>query len=223
VKTGYTFTGWDLSFTNVISPLTVTAQWTAITYTIAYNKNANDAAGSTANSPHTYDTAKALTANGFTRTGYTFAGWSANADGTGASYTNSQSVINLTATANATVTLYAKWRNQNTMFYGIVTTGTVNAIKSGNETAFNAQITSGKVVESDITIAGKTLTFSGDGHWCIFVPASLGLVTIRDAGMVDVTDSFPKTDITIEGILYYMHNSSISGPQTGLKLNLSYN
>ncbi|WP_460988806.1 InlB B-repeat-containing protein, partial [Staphylococcus aureus] len=49
-------------------------------------------------------TAKTLTANAFTRTGYTFQGWTTNADGTGTTYTNSQSV-----TLYSNVTLYAKW------------------------------------------------------------------------------------------------------------------
>jgi uncharacterized repeat protein (TIGR02543 family) len=56
----------------------------------------------------TYDTAQNLTANGFTRTGYDFAGWATSAGGT-AAYTNGQSVSNLTVTGGATVTLYAKW------------------------------------------------------------------------------------------------------------------
>ena len=82
--------------------------WTPITYTIKYDGNGNTS-GSTASSSHTYDVAKNLTANGFAKTGYTFAGWNTKSDGTGTSYANSASVKNLTTTNNATVTLYAKW------------------------------------------------------------------------------------------------------------------
>jgi hypothetical protein len=39
----------------------------------------------------------------------TFAGWNTQADGSGASYTDSQSIKNLTTRAGATVTLFAKW------------------------------------------------------------------------------------------------------------------
>jgi len=84
------------------------AQWTANTYTVEYNGNGNTG-GSTASSSHTYDTEKALTANGYTKTGYTFAGWNTKADGTGTKYANKASVKNLTATNKGTVTLYAQW------------------------------------------------------------------------------------------------------------------
>lgn len=53
----------------------------------------------------TYDTAQALTANAFSRTGYTFAGWATSASGSVA-YSNKQSVKNLAT--SGTVTLYAK-------------------------------------------------------------------------------------------------------------------
>ena len=48
--------------------------WIGNSYTINYN--ASGGTGTTASSSHVYGTAKALTSNGFTRTGYTFAGWS---------------------------------------------------------------------------------------------------------------------------------------------------
>lgn len=78
------------------------------TYTVTYNGN-GATGGSTANSSHTYNTAKALTANGYTRAGYSFAGWNTAANGSGTSYSNQQSVSNLTATHGGTVTLYAQW------------------------------------------------------------------------------------------------------------------
>lgn len=81
--------------------------WEPNTYNVKYN--ANGGTGTMSNSIHTYDTAKALTANAFTRTGYTFAGWNTKADGTGTSYANQASVKNLTSTAGATVNLYAQW------------------------------------------------------------------------------------------------------------------
>ena len=58
----------------------------------------------------TYDeSATELTANAFTKTGYTFTGWNTQADGKGTSYTDKQSVNNLTTENEATVTLYAVW------------------------------------------------------------------------------------------------------------------
>ncbi len=81
--------------------------WTPITYTIKYDGNGNTS-GSTANSSHTYDQARALTANGFAKTGYTFAGWATSKTGE-VIYSDQESVINLSSTQNDTITLYAKW------------------------------------------------------------------------------------------------------------------
>ncbi|GHV09771.1 hypothetical protein FACS1894162_1120 [Bacteroidia bacterium] len=116
---GYTFGGWynEAACTNLVANggtsytpsanRTLYAKWTANTYTVTYNGNGNTS-GSTASSSHTYDMAKTLTANGFSKTAYTFMGWATSASGS-VSYTNGQSVSNLTVTQGATVTLYAKW------------------------------------------------------------------------------------------------------------------
>ena len=77
--TGYTtsFSSWSSTSGTISANTSITANFTrtANTYTVAYNGNGNTG-GSTANSTHTYDTAKALTTNGYTKTGYTFTGWS---------------------------------------------------------------------------------------------------------------------------------------------------
>ena len=139
-RTGYTFQGWSTnssaSTATYAAGGTYTgnadaklyAVWKANTYTVAYNGNGSNG-GSTANSSHTYDAAKNLTANGFTRkftvtydaatnggtcgtanatATATFNGWATSAGGAKV-YNNSQSVTNLTATNGATVDLYAKW------------------------------------------------------------------------------------------------------------------
>lgn len=117
-RTGYTFAGWtgsngttaskSVSVTKgTIGNLNYTANWTANTYRIAYNKNGGS--GTMLSSTHTYDVEKALTKNTFTRTGYTFAGWNTESDGSGTSYEDGSYVKNLTATASGTITLYAQW------------------------------------------------------------------------------------------------------------------
>ncbi|WP_372971475.1 InlB B-repeat-containing protein [Marinobacter sp.] len=108
-REGYSFLDWDpeLPATMPAGDLDLTAQWTANTYSIAYD--ANEGTGTTADSSHTYDTASALTSNGFTREGYSFAGWNTAADGSGTSYADGESVTDLSATNGATVTLYAQW------------------------------------------------------------------------------------------------------------------
>ncbi len=120
-KTGYTFKGWSEtkggavkytngeSVTNLAETGTVTlyAVWEANSYTIKFNGNGSTS-GSTADKAMTYDKADNLTANGFSKTGYTFAGWSTSSTGSKA-YSDKESVKNLTAEANGTVTLYAIW------------------------------------------------------------------------------------------------------------------
>ena len=116
-RAGYQFAGWYTStasnasrVTTIPSSANVTyyAHWTGNTWYVAFNGNGHTG-GSTATETFTYGTAKALTANGFTRTGYQFNGWNTNAAGTGTNYSNGQSVSNLTTTNKGTVNLYAKW------------------------------------------------------------------------------------------------------------------
>ena len=114
VRTGYTWSSWSDGNTARSRTITVnemrglTANATPNSYTVQYRSTYGT--GSTASSSHTYDENKALTSNGFSRTGYTFLGWSTSATATTATYTNGQSVKNLTATPNGTVTLYAVWQ-----------------------------------------------------------------------------------------------------------------
>lgn len=146
------------------------ANWVANTYTVSYN--ANGGSGTTASSSHTYDTSKALTSNGFSKTGYTFSGWNTKADGSGTSYTNAQSVKNLTATQGANITLYAQWK-VNTYTYNInyksstgkslgtsTVSGTFGSSKSVSAPAKTGYTTpSAQTVKFDSTSA-KTITFT---------------------------------------------------------------
>lgn len=62
------------TFRNITANHTISVTFAPITYTIKYNGN-GATSGTTASSTHTYDEEKELTANGFSRTGYNFAGW----------------------------------------------------------------------------------------------------------------------------------------------------
>ena len=126
VCTGYTFGGWATSAggAKAYDPgasytadatLSLYAVWTPITYTVQYNAN-GATGGATASSNHTYGTAKALTANGFTKTGYNFKGWSTAVNpaiDAAINYANGQNVSNLTAVDGETVNLYAVWAHVN--------------------------------------------------------------------------------------------------------------
>ena len=124
-RTGYIFIGWAKSASATttayddgqsVSNLTTTsggtvnlyAVWQANAYTIKFNKNGGT--GTMANLAMTYDVAKALTANAFQRVNYKFMGWATSASATTATYTDKQSVSNLTATPDGTVNLYAVWK-----------------------------------------------------------------------------------------------------------------
>ena len=112
-KTGYIFAGWATSsggsvvYTNAQSitlyaATTLYAKWTANTYAVTFNINSGTS-GSMSTQSFTAGTPFALTTNGFSRTGYTFAGWATSSAGS-VVYTNTQS-----ATLYAATTLYAKW------------------------------------------------------------------------------------------------------------------
>ncbi|WP_394895258.1 InlB B-repeat-containing protein [Bifidobacterium longum] len=122
-RDGYTFTGWKRAdnqqaygdgqwVTNLTTQpngiVTMVAQWSANEAHIRYNPN--PPAGKTAGGNgtpnwdgHTGDT-PAIGGNGWTIDGYTFAGWTTNADGSGTKYAPGASW-----TANGTLTLYAQW------------------------------------------------------------------------------------------------------------------
>ncbi len=86
------------------------AKWTPYTYIVKYN--ANGGTGTMSSSTHTYDISKALTANTFERTNYSFRGWATSLERANAEivdYVDKRSVLNLTDTNGATVNLYAVW------------------------------------------------------------------------------------------------------------------
>jgi uncharacterized repeat protein (TIGR02543 family) len=166
VKVGYIFGEWykeaaltnqwnfatDIVFINTI----LYAKWNPITYTVRYDKNANDASGTMADSSHTYDVEQALTTNGYTRTGYAFTGWNTQADGSGTDYADSQNVENLTVTAGGVITLYAKWVMSYTVRYD------KNATDATGTTADSIHLYD---VEKALTANGYTRTGYVFGGW----------------------------------------------------------
>ena len=132
-RAGYTFDSWNTepdgtgtsypdkrTVRNLATEGTVTlyAQWTRNTYTILFA--ANGGTGAAASQKATYNLPIALTANEFTRTGYKFAGWNTEADGSGTPFTDRQTVLNLAP--GGTVKLYAQWK-PNTYTIMFVTNG----------------------------------------------------------------------------------------------------
>lgn len=122
-KVGYTFEGWslnpndtvaygdkaDANITNIPSDNVVVlyAKWKANNYNVVFDGN-NHSSGATAAVTCTYNEDCTLPSNGFSRTGYTFKGWSTTKGGS-IKYENNGYVRNLTPVKDATVTLYAVW------------------------------------------------------------------------------------------------------------------
>lgn len=116
-RTGYDFTGWTISATGgesydfddaVTSPVTLHAQWDPHEYEIAFDANTGE--GSMPQQQMTYDKAANLSANKFTKPGYTFTGWNTGRNGDETSYAPEQNVKNLTSEDGKTITLYAQWK-----------------------------------------------------------------------------------------------------------------
>ena len=121
--TGYTFTGWREQDANARhtngetvknltsidgGTITLLAQWEPNSYTIKYN--ANGGTGTMANQQMKYDTPAKLTANAYSKTGYTFTGWRQDDKATGTKYRNRETVTNLLSANGATTTMYAQWK-----------------------------------------------------------------------------------------------------------------
>ena len=121
IKTGYTFIGWAASpegevlygnkenVSNLTSDfngsVTLYAAWQANTFTVTFD--ANTAEGEMADMDVVYDSGAVLPQCGFTRTGYTFIGWSLTADG--AEILTDAQFDNLKTEEGDTVTVYAVW------------------------------------------------------------------------------------------------------------------
>ena len=119
-KLGYTFTGWEgTDLTEKTLEVTVatghwgnrsyTATWEPNPYKVRFDINGGDGTETMADMDFLYDAAQNLTANAFTRTGYTFKEWNSKADGTGTVYTDGDEVVNLTAVRDEVVTMFAQW------------------------------------------------------------------------------------------------------------------
>ena len=133
-----------------------------ITYSVHFNGNGNTG-GSMSNQDFTYDAAQNLTANGFTRTGYTFAGWATSPNGP-VEYADNASVINLTATNGGTVNLYAKWGIPYIDADGNTQLCTNNVTVLTNETDVSDLAGGWYVVMEDVSYNSQFYCNSGDIH-----------------------------------------------------------
>ena len=74
------------------------------TYSVTYDANGGTGTTTDSSSPYALNATVTVQSNGFSKTGYTFAGWNSKADGTGTNFAASS-----TFTITKDTTLYAKW------------------------------------------------------------------------------------------------------------------
>jgi len=126
-RTGHNTPVWTLNGEPVTSATTVTAttnhtltaQWTANTYTVVFNAGSGGSASPYAQ-VFTYGTPAELMPNTFTRDGFTFVGWRYYGNNT--FYTDGATVLNLTSMQNGTVALFAQWVPDGLIGEGVMVT-----------------------------------------------------------------------------------------------------
>ena len=214
-RKGYTFLGYFSSAGNTgkqyynangnsaatcdfYAATTLYAHWQANTYTIKYMKNkpskaSNEVSGSTATSSHTYDQSKALTANGYSLTGWHFCGWAKTKNGT-AEYTNGASVKNLTSANGSTVILYAVWQ-ANT--YTIVYNSNKPEGASGRITETMPQVT--HTYDTAKKLSDNQFTLTG-WHFCGWAKTANGTAEYTDGASVKNLTSANGGTVTLYAV-----------------------
>ena len=174
-RSGYTFSGWntavngggtayaDKANVTLSANLTLYAQWTRnapTTYTVSFNANGGN--GSMAAQTVTANTFTALSANSFTRSGYTFSGWNTASNGGGTAYADRASV-----TLNTNLTLYAQWTKIPDTYYTIsfnanggVGAMAEHAVKENTSTTLSAN----SFTRSGYTFTGWNTKADGTGE-----------------------------------------------------------
>ena len=132
--------------------------------TITFDKNSNDATGTMNNQTINAGSITNLTANAFTRSGYSVSSWNTEPDGSGISYTSGSAYYATPGTQTANVTLYAQWSLNRTITFdknASDATGTMNpqTINGGS----SAYLTSNAFSRSGYVFNGWNTNPSGTG------------------------------------------------------------
>ena len=152
--TGYTFAAWE---PNIISSeatgaQTITAVWSANTYSIVYNPNGGS--GTMDPTLMTYDQRGLVASNLFTRAGYMFQGWATSAGGA-VEYAEGAEIMNLMQNNGGVFALYAVWKEGEVA--SVVATPTISP---ANGVVFS---TPSCTVTLSCATPGATIYFSTNG------------------------------------------------------------
>jgi uncharacterized repeat protein (TIGR02543 family) len=166
-KVGFTFAGWNDGTTTHVGGASITlstskvfvAQWSAQSFSITYDGNGSTSGSVTAGSYVAGGVPYAIAANGFTKTGYTFAGWK---DSTNASFT-----VGAGYSTAANLTLIAQWTASSfTITYSGNGSTAGAAPSNGTFTtgeAFSTATNSGNLVKTGYTFIGWNTSAAGTG------------------------------------------------------------
>jgi uncharacterized repeat protein (TIGR02543 family) len=172
-KTGYTFAGWfaESAFTTSVTgtqtstaDATIYAKWSAINYSLTYNAN-GATSGAVPTDATNYNIGNSAVVVGNTgslaRTGYSFAGWTLLADGSGTLYQSGQTLT----WGSASQTLYAKW-TANTYTISYNTNGATGAQTNSSDryTTGSTAVTLstvGTMAKTGYTFAGWSTSAAG--------------------------------------------------------------
>ena len=203
--TGYTFAGFtgDVSIngeTNSFSmpakDVTVTANFTANTYTVTFLPNGGE--GTQHSQSFTYDVPQKLEANTFTMTNYKFSCWNTMASGEGKSYSNEELVTNLTDKGE--IKLYAQWvLNEFTLTFNVSENG--GAFVAGNG------FTAGTADQSKMISFGETYG-AADGDGKTWPAAPVKKVTVAGS---EVEAQFLGWSMEKNGVTYIGENDTVAG------------
>lgn len=187
---------------------TIDFYYDCVSYTIVFEKNAEDAMGTMESMAMVGGVAKKLNPNAFTREDYTFLGWNTAASGTGASYADQAQVKNL-AQNGQTIKLYAQWIPGGSD--GSSSTGTYTFKLKAGQTVHFANVPAGTtytVVESNAP-NGWTQTASSD---------TSGTVPAAGVAQASITNTYDATGVVSLQAKKTMASGSLADGQFSFQL-----
>ncbi len=198
-RPGYTFNGWkyadgtDASESHTATAhKTIYSQWTENKYTIVYNANGGSGL-STGGTTVSYTDVVTLKNGGFTKSGYILVGWANSASATAPDYQLGQTVSRLASENNATVTLYAVWKEISVVDDAVVVdfglpvkiqalsndTVPANATISGVASSVNNDTVLNNKAYSSSQLTGNTTTTYGKisvtGSYIVYTPTTTAM------------------------------------------------
>lgn len=200
---GYTFAGWYNGENEVTteykisSDVELTAKWNANTYTVKFDANGGN--GKMADMSFKYNEEKALTANAFTRDGFTFSGWAKSTDSK-IIYSNKGNVKNLTTKNADEVTLYAIWNEAGFVY---VEGATITGVIPGEGYKISSIFKKGKTVTvPNLYVCDHEVTQAEYEEYCSFGG-------IQPSETYGDGDNYPAYNVSWYDALVYCNKRSI--------------